>query len=191
MPLLQTSAHIPAGQTKPVKVPTGHKVRLELEPPADPNLISGSVIFNDTKNHYNINYDEMMLVIADLEFPCEEGCFFNHSTGTFDATVIVTSFADVEEIPYSIDLEEPLDVSPQVPAGQTKPVKVPGGKRIQIIEEPPGTVGQLLLHHVEPPEIIDYPRLEPTDTVYNFLNDICIMTNLGPVGTSIMVLAVD
>jgi hypothetical protein len=78
-----------------------------------------------------------------------------------------------------------------LPAGQTKPVKIPGGKKIKIIEEPTGTVGQLLLHHVEPPEIIDYPRLGPTDTVYNFVNDICLMTNVSLPGTYITVLAVD
>jgi len=192
-PLLKpfiTSEQIPAGQTRPVKIPTGSKTRLELVNLVGPG-ISGSVIFNDIRNSYNINYSEMIKVIDGLEFPGEEGCFFNHSTGIIDATVIITAFSDLDQIPISVELEEPLDLSPEMPAGQTRPVKIPNGKKIKIIEEPLGTVGQLLLHHVEPPEIIDYPQADPTDKRYFFENDICIMTNMGPIGTSIQVLAVD
>jgi hypothetical protein len=185
---LPTSAPLPAGQTKPVKIPNGSKVMFTIKNYTE--NMSGSIIFNDLNNHYEINYEELPKEIENLDFPCETGCFFNNSTGIEGAIVFVNAIIQPNMVYKSLLIENP-EVSQPLPAGQTKPVKIPGGKKIKIIEEPTGTVGQLLLHHVEPPEIIDYPRLGPTDTVYNFVNDICLMTNVSLPGTYITVLAVD
>jgi hypothetical protein len=77
-----------------------------------------------------------------------------------------------------------------IPAGETRPVRIPKKARIDIVENPTGIVGYVLLHDTVPPEKIDYPLPgHPHPTPYLFPNDICVITNFSVVGSYVEIIA--
>jgi hypothetical protein len=76
-----------------------------------------------------------------------------------------------------------------IPAGQTRPVRIPKETQIDIVEHPTGTQGYILLNETVPPERINYPlTIHPHPTVYSFPNDTCLITNVAPPGSSVDIL---
>jgi len=90
MPLLLTSAQIPAGQTKPIRIPKGSK--LSVEPAVEGTVIGGKLQFYYNDNHISIDYP-----MSDLEknriynFEFETGCFHNISTVEPNETIKVSA----------------------------------------------------------------------------------------------------
>jgi hypothetical protein len=66
-----------------------------------------------------------------------------------------------------------------IPAGETRPVRIPRLSQIYINEVPVGTLGKLELQYINPPEIINYPLVSnPHPVIYNIPGEICNIRNV-------------
>jgi hypothetical protein len=65
-----------------------------------------------------------------------------------------------------------------IPAGETRPVRIPKMSQITIDEFPRGTKGRLELDHSVPSEVIGYPLpANPHPVLYNIPDEICNVKN--------------
>lgn len=72
-----------------------------------------------------------------------------------------------------------------IPAGQTRPVRIPKMSQIIVDEYPKGTKGKLELDYIVPPEVIVYPLLaNPHPVLYNIPSEICNIRNMSKVSNS-------
>lgn len=70
-----------------------------------------------------------------------------------------------------------------IPAGETKPVRIPKGSQMDIIENPPGTKGYVALLCTNPQEKIFYPlRAHPYANNLNVMGEMCDLTNVAVQG---------
>jgi hypothetical protein len=75
-----------------------------------------------------------------------------------------------------------------IPAGETRPVKIPKNCQIDIIEHPTGTEGHVLLHCKNPPENISYPlQKHPHPIVYVIDDEICCISNEAAAGSHVVI----
>jgi hypothetical protein len=65
-----------------------------------------------------------------------------------------------------------------IPAGETRPVRIPKMSQITIDEYPRGTKGKVELDYAAHPEVIYYPlQANPHPVLYNIPDEICNIKN--------------
>jgi len=91
MPELPTSAQIPAGQTRPIRIPKGSM--LSVEPATPGRVIGGKLNFYYGGSLNTPDYPLQGLnVNATYDFEYETGCFQNESTVLPPEAIIVSAY---------------------------------------------------------------------------------------------------